>query len=105
MVAIFYVPINIGFLIIPIDFHIFERGGEKPPTRCESTSDFDPSAVTDDYAFIKLELGGAHLKVHGDRSLAKGLVPPQYQERSKLECYTSKRYIYFIHLYTLWLPQ
>ena len=23
----FYFPINIGFLIIPIDFHIFQRGG------------------------------------------------------------------------------
>ena len=27
MVAIFYVPINIGNVIIPIDFHIFQRGG------------------------------------------------------------------------------
>ena len=34
MVAIFYFPILIGFLIIPIDVHIFSgRGGEKPPTR------------------------------------------------------------------------
>ena len=33
LVAIFYFPIDIGFLIIPIDFHIFQRGGEKPPTR------------------------------------------------------------------------
>ena len=24
---IFYFPINIGFLIIPTDFHIFQRGG------------------------------------------------------------------------------
>ena len=28
----FYFPINIGNVIIPIDFHIFQRGGEKPPT-------------------------------------------------------------------------
>ena len=27
LVAIFYFPINIGLLIIPIDFHIFQRGG------------------------------------------------------------------------------
>ena len=27
LVAIFDFPINIGFLIIPIDFHIFQRGG------------------------------------------------------------------------------
>ena len=28
----FYFPINIGFLIIPIDVHIFQRGGPGPPT-------------------------------------------------------------------------
>ena len=33
LVAIFYFPRNIGCLIIPIDVHIFQRGGEKPPTR------------------------------------------------------------------------
>ena len=27
LVAIFYFPINIGNVIIPIDFHIFQRGG------------------------------------------------------------------------------
>ena len=27
LVAIFYFPINIGNFIIPIDFHIFQRGG------------------------------------------------------------------------------
>ena len=27
LVAIFYFPTNIGFLIIPIDVHIFQRGG------------------------------------------------------------------------------
>ena len=27
LVAIFYFPINIGLLIIPIDFHIFQKGG------------------------------------------------------------------------------
>ena len=27
LVAIFYFPIHIGLLIIPIDFHIFQRGG------------------------------------------------------------------------------
>ena len=27
LVAIFYFPIHIGFLIIPIDVHIFQRGG------------------------------------------------------------------------------
>ena len=27
LVAIFYFPRNIGLLIIPIDFHIFQRGG------------------------------------------------------------------------------
>ena len=32
LVAIFYFPRNIGNVIIPIDFHIFQRGGEKPPT-------------------------------------------------------------------------
>ena len=32
LVAIFYFPIYFGLLIIPIDFHIFQRGGEKPPT-------------------------------------------------------------------------
>ena len=29
LVAIFYFPILIGLLIIPIDFHIFQRGGKK----------------------------------------------------------------------------
>ena len=32
LIAIFYFPI--GFLIIPIDFHIFQRGGPGPPTSC-----------------------------------------------------------------------
>ena len=27
LVAIFHFPINIGFLILPIDVHIFQRGG------------------------------------------------------------------------------
>ena len=27
LVAIFYFPINIGNVIIPIDVHIFQRGG------------------------------------------------------------------------------
>ena len=33
LVAIFYCPINIGFLIIPIDELIFFRGVAQPPTR------------------------------------------------------------------------
>ena len=33
LVAIFYFPINIGFLIIPIDELIFFRGVAQPPTR------------------------------------------------------------------------
>ena len=33
MVAIFYVPIFIGLLIIPIDELIFFRGVAQPPTR------------------------------------------------------------------------
>ena len=32
LVAIFYFPINIGFLIIPIDEVIFFRGVAQPPT-------------------------------------------------------------------------
>ena len=31
LVAIFYFPINIGFLIIPIDVHIFQRGSKHQP--------------------------------------------------------------------------
>ena len=31
--TLFYFPRNIGSLIIPIDVHIFQRGGQKPPTR------------------------------------------------------------------------
>ena len=31
LVAIFYFPRNIGFLIIPIDFHIFQRGSNHQP--------------------------------------------------------------------------
>ena len=31
LVAIFYFPINIGFIIIPIDFHIFQRGSNHQP--------------------------------------------------------------------------
>ena len=33
LVAIFGIFPYIGFLIIPIDFHIFQRGGPGPPTR------------------------------------------------------------------------
>ena len=37
---IFYFPIYWVAVIIPIDFHIFQRGGEKPPSRmgCEVTN-------------------------------------------------------------------
>ena len=35
LVAIFYFPINIGLLIIPIDFHIFERGWNHQPAGIE----------------------------------------------------------------------
>ena len=31
LVAMFYFPINIGFLIIPIDVHIFQRGSNHQP--------------------------------------------------------------------------
>ena len=31
LVAIFYFPRNIGLLIIPIDFHIFQRGSNHQP--------------------------------------------------------------------------
>ena len=36
LVAIFYLPINIGFLIIPIDELIFFRGVAQPPTSDET---------------------------------------------------------------------
>ena len=38
LVAIFYFPINIGFLIIPIDFHIFQRGSNHQPVRILKTN-------------------------------------------------------------------
>ena len=35
LVAIFYFPRNIGLLIIPIDFHIFQRGSNHQPELIE----------------------------------------------------------------------
>ena len=37
LVAIFYVPINIGNVIIPIDFHIFQRGSNHQPENMVQT--------------------------------------------------------------------
>ena len=65
---IFYFPINIGLLIIPIDFHIFQRGsnhilvlwmGQRNPVstswKCHELSGFNmfqPSRVVQDFATI-----------------------------------------------------
>ena len=40
LVAIFYFPINLGNVIIPFDFHIFQRGG---PTTNQSSMKFQES--------------------------------------------------------------
>ena len=54
----------IGFLIIPIDFPIFQRGGQKPPTSHRSNGPCEP-----------LRCSGAEVEEHGVRGLP---LPPRH---------------------------
>ena len=79
----FFLPINIGFLIIPIDFHIFQRGGpttnqimstpdEPPPRLFFLGGEYHWSIRLSRIRWLTFEVSsrgvmGSPLKFHGDR--------------------------------------
>ena len=83
LVAIFYFPINIGLLIIPIDELIFFRGVAEPPTRFE----FNP--IIDARTCHGMDLDGSFLD-----TIAR--VP----NMAFIFVSQGKLYIIYIHMYT-----
>ena len=101
LVAMFYFPINIGFLIIPIDVHIVQRGG--PTTNQYNLIQYDTS-----HQFLFRLISASFFQIHSQTAVSathRGLKHQRFHGCSKSQyiLYNNKHIIIVYITYLLFI--